>query len=107
MNWTTDYPPNAMTQPQLQSVGVNRVPAQEPDAKPAGLTATLNALRAEVYEAANLAENLASSLGLSAPKGETGAQSELRTPIEFVHDAMRIMREANEKLTGVLQHINS
>lgn len=95
-----------MAQPQTQ-IGQNCIPVQTNAVKPSGLTATINALRMEVYEAANLAENLASSLGLSAPKGETGTQSELRTPIEFVHDAMRIMREANEKLTGVLQHINS
>jgi hypothetical protein len=108
MNFDSDYvsyyPPNAMAEAKEMAARQAQTQTQTP--KPMGLMAAIQSLTSEVYEAANLAKNIANSLGLSTPQPDT-EKSSPQAPIELLFDAMRIMREANEKLTGVLQHINS
>lgn len=74
--------------------------------KPLGLTAAIQSLVEAAYESANLAENLASSLGLSRPcEGSDPAKP--CSPIEYVRLATLLLCGANGKLTDALQHINS
>lgn len=74
--------------------------------KQLGLSAAIQSLMEAAYESANLAENLASSLGLSWPcEGSDPAKP--CSPIEYLRLATSLLCAANGKLADALQHINS
>lgn len=75
--------------------------------KPVGLNGAIQGLLSEVSETMNLAENIASSLGISKPSDEGIASDTPGSPVDQVRMAMSALRIANVKLTDALQHINS